>query len=278
MPIDIDHLRTWIGREESAAEILTPDLVLRFNAMLDREGDTSPGAPAPAMIHYCLCQPAAPTATLGEDGHPPRGGFMPPVPLQRRMWAGGTLDFTGDIRIGETVTRVSHIRDVTMKEGRSGVLCFVTLDHVYTSDGRPALTERQNIVYREPAAEARTKAAPEPAPAGEHTRRVTPTPPLLFRYSALTYNGHRIHYDAPYTREVEGYPGLVVHGPLQATLLAHHAQDIRGARPSHFSVRALTPVFDVADFTVNAAAGDDGLRLWTATVGGPVAMEAHARW
>lgn len=278
MPLDIEHLRSWIGREESADEILTPDLVRRFNAMLDREGDTSPGAPAPIMIHYCLCQPAAPTASLGDDGHPPRGGFMPPVPLQRRMWAGGGLDFTGDIRIGETVTRISRISDVSMKEGRSGVLCFVTLEHVYTSDGRPALTERQNIVYREPAAEVRAKAAPEPAPAGQHVRRVTPTAPLLFRYSALTYNGHRIHYDVPYTRDVEGYPGLVVHGPLQATLLAYHALDLKGTRPSQFNVRAMTPLFDTADFTVNATAEGEAMRLWTATTGGPVAMEAHARW
>ena len=284
--LDIDHLRQWIGREEQAGEAVTSALVQRFNATFDREGDVSQGAPAPLMLHWCLAQPAAPTAQLGPDGHPARGGFLPPVPLPRRMWAGGALEFKGDIRVGETMTRRSVIRDVTVKEGRTGVLCFVTVDHEVTSGGRPVLDERQDIVYRaaepaKPAAAAQQEAGakkPAAAPEGAHRRLVVPSPPLLFRYSALTFNGHRIHYDAPYVREVESYPGLIVHGPIQATLLAHHAEAIRGSRPSGFGFRSLSPLFDTADFAIDAAEDGDGLKLWTARVGGPVAMEAQARW
>lgn len=278
MRLDIDHLRGWIGREDHAAEILSSDLVLRFDAMLDRTSDTAPGTVAPRMIHYCLCQPVAPTAQLGEDGHPARGGFLPPVPLQRRMWAGGTLDFLGEIRIGETVERLSRVADVVAKEGRSGILCFVTLEHSYASDGRPVLTERQNIVYRSASGEEGNKTVPSPEAMATYSRRITPTPPLLFRYSALTYNGHRIHYDVPYARKVEGYPGLVVHGPLQATVIAHFAEDIHGKPPARLTVRARSPIFDTEDFIVNAHEDGKALAIWTAANSGRVAMEARAEW
>ncbi len=278
MQLDLDHLRQWIGREETAAEILSAETVRRFNALFDDESDLSVGAAAPVMIHYCLCQPAAPTAGLGDDGHPRRGGFLPPVPLQRRMWAGGTLDFAAPLRIGDLVTRTTRVADVDAKEGRTGLLCFLTLEHRYTSAGQPALTEVQNIVYREPVAEARPAAPPAAAPAGTHQRQIAPSPPFLFRYSAITYNGHRIHYDAPYAREVEGYPGLIVHGPLQATLLTRYAQELRGGPPARVTVRAKSPLFDVADFTVNARADGAGMTLWTAALGGPVSMEAQVAW
>ncbi|MCB1493228.1 MAG: MaoC family dehydratase N-terminal domain-containing protein, partial [Rhodobiaceae bacterium] len=219
MEIDLDYLKGWIGREEIASEVLTPDLVRRFNATFDRESGLDAGDVAPLVIHFCLAQPAVPTAGLGPDGHPARGGFLPPVPLPRRMWAGGAFTFHDAIQIGEEVTRRSTIRDVTLKQGRTGALCFVTVEHAISSGGRAALTERQDIVYREAGTSAAPAASPEPAPAGEESRRITPSAPYLFRYSALTFNGHRIHYDTPYVRDVEGYPGLIVHGPLQATLL-----------------------------------------------------------
>lgn len=278
MDLDLEHLRGWIGREETASETLTPEILRRFNALFDSEGDLSDGATAPVMIHYCLCQPAAPMTGLGADGHPARGGFLPPVPLQRRMWAGGRLDFTGGIRVGELVTRITRVQDVTAKQGRTGTLCFLTLEHSYTSGGRPALTEVQNIVYREPVAEAKPATPPAAAPAGTSQRRISPVAPFLFRYSAITFNGHRIHYDAPYAREVEGYPGLVVHGPLQATLLTRFAQDLRGAVPSRVTVRAKSPIFDVADFTLNAVDDGAAMTLWSASEGGPVGMEAQVEW
>jgi len=176
MDLDLDHLRTWIGREEIKSEAVTPALVERFNATLGRTGDTAPGAPAPVMIHFCLAPPAAPIDQLGPDGHPARGGFLPPVPLPRRMWAGGSFAFMDDIRIGETVTRRSTIRDVAVKQGRTGTLCFVTVEHRIESDGRHVLTERQDIVYRDldpPGGHA--KAAPPPAAEGTHRVTIEPT-------------------------------------------------------------------------------------------------------
>ena len=280
MELDLDHLRQWIGRDQHDAEILTSTLVRQFNATFDRTSGTGPGDEAPLLIHFCLAQPITPTAGLGPDGHPARGGFLPPVPLPRRMWAGGAFDFHGPIRIGETVERHSAIRDVAVKEGRTGPLCFVTVDHEVSSDGRAVLSERQDIVYRDataPGAAAPARAS-EPVTTGRHSRRIAATPPFLFRYSAMTFNGHRIHYDAPYVRDVEGYPGLIVHGPMQATLLCQYAADLMGTPPKRFNFRSLSPIFDDADFTVNADTTPEGLRLWTSRIDGPVAMEAQATW
>lgn len=280
--IDLDHLRQWIGRTETRSELLTPALVERFNATFDIQAEATDGDIAPAMIHLCLAPSAAPTSALGPDGHPARGGFLPPVPLPRRMWAGGAFSFQGDIRVGDTVRRQSSITDVTMKQGRSGALCFVTVEHRISSDGRPLLTERQDIVYRgvDPAGGAKMPPVPAPVPAPHGTHRVTvvPSAALLFRYSALTFNGHRIHYDAPYAREIESYPGLIVHGPMQATMLVQLAARLRGRPPAQFEFRSLSPLFDDADFTLNASDDGDALKLWTSYADGPIAMEALARW
>lgn len=248
MELNIEQLRSWIGREETRHELVTPSLVERFNATFDHEGDTANDAVAPLLIHLCLTQPAALTSRLGPDGHPARGGFLPPVPLPRRMWAGGAFTFRDDIRVGDIVTRTSRIQDVVVKEGRTGTLCFVTVGHEFHSNGRHAVTERQDIVYR-----------------GADM-------------SALTFNGHRIHYDAPYVRNVENYPGLIVHGPMQATMLVRFATEIRGKPPVRFDFRSLSPLFDDADFTLNAIDDGEGLKLWTSYANGPVAMEARALW
>ncbi|RMC36176.1 FAS1-like dehydratase domain-containing protein [Paracoccus alkanivorans] len=276
--IDIGHLRQWIGREERQSEMLTPAVAERFNATFNRRDDTGNGAIAPVMIHLCLAPPAVPTEELGPDGHPARGGFLPPVPLPRRMWAGGAFTFHDDIRVGETVTRRSVIQDVMVKEGRTGTLCFVTVEHRIDSDGRLVLTERQDIVYRgadRPGAVTKPVSA---AARGEYRVTVEPSAALLFRYSALTFNGHRIHYDAPYVREKEGYPGLIVHGPMQATMLVQLAGKIRGSRPALFEFRSLSPLFDDADFTLNATEDGAALKLWTSYSDGPVAMVARAEW
>ncbi|WP_138470186.1 MaoC family dehydratase N-terminal domain-containing protein [Poseidonocella sp. HB161398] len=275
-PLDLAHLAGWIGRSETQSETLAPELVQRFAATFDREAALAPGAAAPQLIHLCLCQPARPTAELGPDGHPARGGFLPPVPLPRRMWAGGAFAFHAPIRIGETVTRRSAITDVALKSGRSGPLCFVTVEHRIESGGQLAVTERQDIVYRE--AVSASRAAPPAAPEGARHRRIDAGPVLLFRYSALTFNGHRIHYDQPYVTGEEGYPGLIVHGPLQATLLALYAADLRGAPLARFSFRSGTPLFDTAPVMLNADEDGPAMRLWTARPGGPAAMEATAEW
>lgn len=277
--IDMDHLRGWIGREDIAAEPVTADLVRRFRATFDEEpGEPRAGDAAPRLLHWCLAQPAALTSALGPDGHPARGGFLPPVPLPRRMWAGGSLVFHDDIRVGDVVRRVSRVEEVTLKHGHTGPLCFVTVKHEVDAAGRAILTERQDIVYRGLEAGGAPARAPEPAAEGTHRREVAISPPLLFRYSALTFNAHRIHYDLPYVTQAEGYPGLVVHGPLQATLLLRFAAAIHGTPPARFSFRGLSPAFDTAPLTVNAAAEGEKLRVWTARPGGPVAMSAEAQW
>ena len=276
-PVDLSLLGGWIGRSETATETLTPELARRFAATLGCRCDPAPGAAAPLLIHLCIAPPAAAMDELGRDGHPAKGGFLPPVPLPRRMWAGGAFRFHDTPRIGEDLTRRSTVTDITLKQGRTGPLCFVTVEHDITGgDARPLLTERQDIVYRGEAADTAVKDAPPPAPAGARQRRITPTPTLLFRYSALTFNGHRIHYDAPYARQVEGYPGLVVHGPMLATLLCHFAAEINGQPPGAFRFRSLSTLFDDAGFTLHATPDGDGLRLWAARDGGPVAMEAWA--
>lgn len=277
--LDVDYLRGWIGRTDKTSEVLTGTAIDRFNATFDREFATKDGSTAPVLFHFCLCQPAVPTAELGPDGHPAKGGFIPPVPLPRRMWAGSEMTFHDDLRVGDTVTRTSVIDDVVVKEGRSGTLCFVTVTHRFGTREYNAITDRQTIVYRS-AETANTKAdtpaaAPPPASA---QRTVTPSPPLLFRYSALTFNSHRIHYDTPYVTADEGYPGLMVHGPLQATLLAQFAADLRDAKLSAFKFRGISPLFAPSDFTINARDDGDDMTLWSARGDGSVAMQATAKW
>ena len=280
MDVDVENLRSWIGREQTDSEVLSPTLVRQFNATFDRTSGTHVGDEAPLLIHLCLAQPIAPMSELGRDGHPALGGFLPPVPLPRRMWAGGAFEFHGPIRIGEEVTRRSTITNVQLKQGNSGALCFVTVQHQVTSDGRSVLSERQDIVYRDipPTDQSHAARNPTIARVGAHTRQMTPTSTLLFRYSALTFNGHRIHYDKPFCVESEGYPGLVVHGPMQATLLCQYASDLQGEPPHTFHFRSVSPLFDDADFVLNAEPDGQALRLWSARVGGPVAMEARAEW
>lgn len=270
------QFQTWIGKRETARETLTARLGEQFAATFDLPGEWGDGAIAPRMIHWCLCQQAVDSGQLAADGHPARGGFLPPVDLPRRMWAGGDVTFLRDLHIGEDITRSSTIEDVTFKQGRSGPLCFVTVRHDYAASGQVALRERQDIVFR--GADTATPDTRDPAGCGAHTRRVDPSGALLFRYSAVTFNAHRIHYDLPYTRDVEQYPGLVVHGPMQATLLCHLAGEVAGRAPRRFRFRSLAPVFDTAPFEINAAPDGDALTLWTAQAGGPVAMEARATW
>ena len=274
--IAIDELRRWIGREETCGDVITTALAERFDATLGLDTTPGAGAPAPRLIHLCLGLPAVPGEALGPDGHPARGGFLPPVPLGNRMWAGGRFAFEGSLRVGDTITRTSRIDDVTLKQGRSGPLCFVTLTHRVAGPAG-AVTERQDIVYRDGTAVARPA---EAAGTGQWRRIVDASPVTLFRYSAITFNGHRIHYDQPYATGTEGYPGLVVHGPLQATWLYHFAAELRdGAPPDGFEFRSRAPLFDTDTVTLNAAMRDDGsMALWTAAADGPAAMDATAQW
>lgn len=230
----------WIGKSETRSDVITPGLVARFCATLDRPVTDE----IPPGLHWCLCLPDAPTAELDDDGHPARGGFLPPIPLPRRMWASSSVSFEQPLRMGDEVSRVSTIASIEEKSGKSGDLVFVAIDHETRAGERIAVRERQNIVYREPASGPAPSAGGRPADPGEWDWRKTilPSEPLLFRYSALTFNSHRIHYDRPYAVEEEGYAGLVVQGPLMATLLLNLAASELGAnRLSRFAFRGQSP-------------------------------------
>ncbi|TCT04377.1 FAS1-like dehydratase domain-containing protein [Aquabacter spiritensis] len=276
--LDLDHLRQWIGRTETADDLITPRAVREMRVILDREpGDPADGEAATLTAHWCLAPPAVRPAGLGPDGHPARGGFLPPVPLPRRMWAGGLLTFHDPLRVGDRVRRTSRIADVAVKAGRTGKLCFVTVEHDYATARGSALTERQDLVYRsvEAAPGGAGRAEAPRAPAVQES--IATSPVLLFRYSAVTFNGHRIHYDRSYCVAEEGYPGLVVHGPLQATLLCELAGRLLGRAPVRFAFRSVRPVFDGAPMTLNAVPAGDGFELWTADRDARPCMLAEAR-
>lgn len=276
--LDIDYLRQWIGRTTEASDIVTAQLVKGLRATLFQEiGEPKPGDAAPWTVHWCLAQPVFPMSQLGQDGHPARGGFLPPVPLPRRMWAGGELEFLEPLRVGDETTRTSRISDVTMKAGSTGVLCFVSVEHEVTTPRGTAIRERQDIVYRDiSTAPAKPAAAP---PAAKHRESHMADPVLLFRYSALTFNGHRIHYDRDYVTKVEGYPGLIFHGPLQAAFMVELAAKLHGGTaPKKFSYRGLQPLFEGSEFSINANETPAGMELWTANSAGQPTMKATATW
>jgi 3-methylfumaryl-CoA hydratase len=280
--IDLDHLRQWIGRTTEASDIVTAQLVKGLRATLFQEiGEPKTGDAAPFTTHWCLAQPVFPMSQLSQDGHPSRGGFLPPVPLPRRMWAGGELQFLDTLRVGDEPKRSSRISDVTMKTGSTGTLCFVSVEHEVTTSRGTAIRERQDIVYREmsstPQAASAKPAAPPPA--AQHRETHMADPVLLFRYSALTFNGHRIHYDRDYVTKVEGYPGLIFHGPLQATFIVELAAKLHdGKPPKKFSYRGLQPLFEGSEFSINANQTDNGMELWTANSAGQPTMKGTATW
>lgn len=278
--VDLTPLRAAIGIETCVRERVDASAVARFRATFDLESTVSDGDAVPPLFHFCLCQPVVSTSQLGEDGHPAGGSIEAPKALPRRMWAAGKVTFHHPIRAGQSATRTTKVTDVVLKEGKSGALCFVTVRHDLMSDGVPAVTERQDIVYRANESSNRGPArVPAQAPEGEDRRDHDITEALLFRYSALTFNAHRIHYDMPYTRDVEGYSGLVVHGPLQATLLCQFATDLGGRAPQSFAFRSQAPIFGAGPLRLHARTRDYGsLDLWTATPDGPVAMHATAHW
>ena len=269
----------WVGRSEMARDIVTAGLVDRLEATLD-SGVRRDGAALRPLGHWCLFLPQTPQSQIGTDGHAVRGGFLPPVHhLPRRMWAGSRLTFHGDMHIGMAVERRSIISLVTRKQGASGELIFVTVRHEISQAGGTLLvSEEHDIVYRG-AMGAAVKLSGETAQAGMWRRELVPDAVLLFRYSALTFNGHRIHYDRPYVTEVEGYPGLIVHGPLIATLLLDLVhRHMPGAAITAYSFRALSPVFEGAILSLNGLPPDgEGLiKLWACTDDGRVAMRAEA--
>jgi 3-methylfumaryl-CoA hydratase len=275
------HWRTWLGRSERRTDFVTAAPLTGLSATLDRDdAEPMPGSDVAPLAHWLYFLPVARQSEIGADGHPKRGAFLPPVPLSRRMWAGGRLEFHHPLQVGDEITRVSRIASVDAKAGRSGTLVFVSVRHEISNARGVAVSEEHDIVYRDAPGPGSPAPTPQPAPANaSFSREITPDPVLLFRYSALTFNGHRIHYDRAYVTDVEGYPGLVVHGPLIATLLVDL---LRRERPNatlrRFAFTALRPTFDLHRFSV--CGRDDGrstFALWSRDHEGWLTMRAEAR-
>jgi 3-methylfumaryl-CoA hydratase len=278
--LDLTLLKQWIGRSETHADLIHAGAANALAAVFNLPPVYQAGSVLPPLWHWIYFWSVSPQAALGEDGHPQRGGFLPPVPLPRRMWAGGRLRFHAPILTGSLATRTSRILDVNAKTGSSGRLAFVTVAHEIAVDGKLAIHEEHDIVYRD---NPQPGALAAPAKMAPHTarwsRQVTPDPVLLFRYSALTFNGHRIHYDRSYVTQVEGYPGLIVHGPLIASLLVDLLREhLPDNTLEAFSFRAVGPLFDIEPFSIHAEPDADGrtVRLWAANARGELAMQAEA--
>ncbi len=286
--INIALLRQSIGRTLQDEDAVTPRLVNEYRATLAPHLAPVGDGEAPLAIHWCLAPPAASLAALGKDGHAAKGEFLPPVPLPRRMWAGGSVETMAPLRVGDRVLRTSTIDDVTIKEGRTGTLCFVAVRHELSTERGLAIRERHDIVYRDVTARSTARPGPPRLDASVAPRKtdlvwtLETSPVLLFRYSALTFNGHRIHYDQPYVTGVEGYSGLVVHGPLQASLLFNLAAALgKGAgvnAPRMFNYRGVTPLMVGEPVRVCGRHGESGeIKCWTETDDG-IKMEATAMW
>jgi len=274
-----DDFAQWIGRKEQASARVSDWLVRQFHATFAPHLAEASADVLPLLAHWCLAPDAVEEARLTADGHPERGGFLPPITLPRRMWAGGEVTVRGEFHAGEGVTRTSVVRNVTRKDGRSGMLWFVEVTHDTAGSVGVMVSEKQTIVYREAGAQS-AAAVPPTVTREEATRveQVGTSTVRLFRYSAMTFNSHRIHYDLPYARDVEGYAGLVVHAPLQATLLAHFAAKIVGRSPQTFRYRATAPLIAGNPLELRAAETPDGLACCICNAAGGMTMEATATW
>lgn len=275
----MENLRDWVGRTETVHDDLAVAQAQAAAATLNEDiAAYGHGAALPVPWHWFYFLPRAPQPQLDDDGHPKRGGFLPPVPYPRRMFAGSRITVHQPLRLGMPASREGVIQDVQLKSGKSGNLAFVTVGYTFRQDHVVCLHEEQDIVYREPGAPV---AAPVPTPwgeppAGAWTSIVTPDPRLLFRFSALTFNAHRIHYDRPYARDVEGYPGLVVHGPLTAALLAQLVRQRQPRAIRTFTFRGVAPIFDLAPYRLVATPAGDTVALEAQGPDGRVALQATA--
>lgn len=280
MPETTENLLDWLDKSQTVRDEITAFPLAAMASTLDRPIEAEA---VPPLWHWLYFLPVSPLSEAGVDGHPKRGGFLPPVPLPRRMWAGGRLTFHAPLKVGDQATRQSTITGIEDKTGRTGRLVFVTVQHDISVAGDVRIEEEHDIVYRDNPGETSSNTPgkePAKAPADEtFSRVVTTSPLLLFRYSALTFNGHRIHYDYPYVTQEEGYPGLIVHGPLIATMLVDLVRrQYPDATLATFAFRALRPTFAPNSFTVCGKPSDDGrtLDLWAKDHDGYLTMRATA--
>ena len=283
LTLDTDILEKWIGKEESRTDTVDCKSVNQLQATLDHQNSNyQVGDPLPLAWHWMYFNPMVAARGLGRDGHPEVGGFLPPVALPRRMWAGTRIASHTPIVIGETLERRSTIKSVVPKSGGSGQLCFVTVTHEISArdSGELRLVDEHDIVYREDDKPGQARKSPPPAPTdSEAQRKIQPDTTMLFRYSAVTFNGHRIHYDLDFCQNVEGYPGLVVHGPLIATWILELARDYlsgSGKVIATFSFRAISPLFHDRPFSVHLKSTEAGLDLWAANADGDLATQCQA--
>jgi 3-methylfumaryl-CoA hydratase len=268
----MDDFSNSIGRTREQQDEITRPALVRIAALLDRDADFPTGSPIPPHWYAMFFPDIVPQSQIGEDGHPRRGDFLPPVALPRRMFAGRRMQFLAPLRVGDTAIKKSEIAAITPKRGRSGQMVFVTIRHTISVAGAAVLTDEQDVVYREVATPGARPPEPTPPPADPAwSERVTPTTPLLFRYSAITFNAHRIHYDADYVRGAEGYPGLVVNGGLTLLLLLEAAIRNLGRTPRGVAVRNIRPLYCDNPITL---AGRDAA-AWAADSTGALAVSAE---
>lgn len=277
-PVDINSLGAWVGKQETRSDVITQAPVTGLSATLGYTHSLAPAGEAlPPLWHWLYFLSAPPAAEVDVDGHARRGGFLPPVSLPRRMWAGGSIRFVAPLYVGDEVQRVSTISDIRYKEGSSGPLVFVTLSHQVYRGADLAIEELQNLVYREAAGTSPAAPGQPASAAAQWSRELEPDPVLLFRYSALTFNSHRIHYDRGYATTVEAYPGLVVQGPLTATLLLDAVRrELPDAQLASFEFRGLRPLFEGELMQLQGYCDGGSVELWALDASGAVAMTARA--
>ena len=279
--VDIDHLRKWIGKIDNVTDYVTPIVEQRYRATLNMDiGNPKVGEPVTSGLHWMLGWNLVKNDELGVDSHPALGEFLPPVPLPRRMWAGSEIKVLKPIKVGDKVVKQSTVADIQVKEGRTGLLCFVTAEYNFLVSDEVTINEKHNIVYRDISksggGSGYSKEIPERADLSE---KIFMHPTILFRYSAIGFVGHRIHYDHPYTVNEENYPGLIVHGPLQATYLLRAAEKLMGKQVKSFTHKVMAPVFANSEYMVGVDKIDDGsVSCWGATKEFGVTMRAEAKF
>ena len=280
MNINVDELKSWIGNDEIAFDEVSQSLEARFRATLDEDpGNPQKGEIASSGLHWALAPAIVKSSLLGKDSHPKKGEFLPPVPLPRRMWAGCRTHFLKPLKIGDLVKKRSSVVDINLKDGKSGLLCFVTANYEFFVDDQLMIKEDHDLVYRDYNKEDKTIFVKNDLPfvKSDYEEKIFAHPTMLFRYSAITFNGHRIHYDYPYSTEEEGYKDLVFHGPLQATLMLRAAEKYKKAKVKSFSHRGVAPVYANDDLIINIKnKPNDSLNCFTSTKDAGMTMKAEA--
>ena len=280
MNINFDELKSWIGNDEIAFDEVSQSLEARFRATLDEDpGNPQKGEIASSGLHWALAPAVVKSSLLGKDSHPKKGEFLPPVPLPRRMWAGCRTHFLKPLKIGDLVKKRSSVVDINLKDGKSGLLCFVTANYEFFVDDQLMIKEDHDLVYRDYNKEDKTIFVKNDLPfvKSDYEEKIFAHPTMLFRYSAITFNGHRIHYDYPYSTEEEGYKDLVFHGPLQATLMLRAAEKYKKAKVKSFSHRGVAPVYANDDLIINIKnKPNDSLNCFTSTKDAGMTMKAEA--